>query len=134
MQKAQERNVKELQEAKVQVMAEQLQEVITVNCSRSGAKHKAWFEGGQMPLQRRIPKLGFTNIFKNEYQVVNVDSLQKLVDSKKIKEGVLMPNHFKSCRLDFKSETPVKILGNGEIKAKLQIEVNAFSQICKRKN
>ena len=47
--------------------------------SRSGAKKKAWFEGGQMPLQRRIPKVGFTNIFKKYYQVVNVDDLQKLI-------------------------------------------------------
>ena len=50
--------------------------------SRSGAKHKAWFEGGQMPLQRRVPKFGFTNIFKVYYQVVNLNSLQKLVEDK----------------------------------------------------
>jgi large subunit ribosomal protein L15 len=54
--------------------------------SRSGAKHKAWFEGGQMPLQRRVPKFGFTNIFKVEYQIVNLNSLQRLIDSKLIKE------------------------------------------------
>ena len=56
--------------------------------SRSGFKSRAWFEGGQMPLQRRVPKRGFTNIFKIEYQPVNVDKLQKLVDSKKIKDTV----------------------------------------------
>ncbi len=101
--------------------------------SRSGAKHKAWFEGGQMPLQRRIPKFGFTNIFKKEYQVVNVDSLQKLFDAKKIKEGVVNPAALKAAGLISDLKTPVKLLGNGEIKAKLQIEVNAFSQSAKEK-
>ena len=101
--------------------------------SRSGAKHKAWFEGGQMPLQRRIPKFGFTNIFKKEFQLVNVDSLQKLVDNKKIKEGVVNSEILKTVGLISDIETPVKLLGNGEIKAKLQIEVNAFSQSAKEK-
>ena len=101
--------------------------------SRSGAKHKAWFEGGQMPLQRRIPKFGFTNIFKKEFQLVNVDSLQKLVDNKKIKEGVVNSEILKTVGLISDIETPVKLLGNGEIKAKLQIEVNAFSKSAKEK-
>ena len=101
--------------------------------SRSGAKHKAWFEGGQMPLQRRIPKFGFTNIFKKEFQLVNVDSLQKLVDNKKIKEGVVNSEILKTVGLISDVETPVKLLGNGEIKAKLQIEVNAFSKSAKEK-
>jgi len=51
--------------------------------SRSGAKKKIWFEGGQMPLQRRVPKFGFTNIFKKEYQIVNLNSLQKLSEKNK---------------------------------------------------
>ena len=101
--------------------------------SRSGAKHKAWFEGGQMPLQRRIPKFGFTNIFKKEFQLVNVDSLQKLVDSNKLKEGVVNSETLKAAGLISNLKTPVKLLGNGEIKAKLQIEVNAFSQSAKEK-
>ena len=101
--------------------------------SRSGAKHKAWFEGGQMPLQRRIPKFGFTNIFKKEYQVVNVDSLQKLFDEKRIKEGVVNSETLKAVGLISDMKTPVKLLGNGEIKAKLQVEVNAFSQTAKEK-
>lgn len=101
--------------------------------SRSGAKHKAWFEGGQMPLQRRIPKFGFTNIFKKVYQTVNVDSLQKLVDSKKLKEGVINAESLKAAGLVSNLRTPIKLLGNGEIKAKLQIEVNAFSQSAKEK-
>ena len=101
--------------------------------SRSGAKHKAWFEGGQMPLQRRIPKFGFTNIFKKEFQLVNVDSLQKLIDAKKLKEGVVNSETLKAAGLISNLKTPVKLLGNGEIKAKLQIEVNAFSQKAKEK-
>ena len=101
--------------------------------SRSGAKHKAWFEGGQMPLQRRIPKFGFTNIFKKEYQVVNVDSLQKLFDEKKIKEGVVNSEALKAVGLISDMKTPVKLLGNGEIKTKFQVEVHAFSQTAKEK-
>ncbi|MCH7828134.1 MAG: 50S ribosomal protein L15 [Bacteroidetes bacterium] len=100
--------------------------------SRSGAKHKAWFEGGQMPLQRRVPKFGFTNIFKIYYQVVNLNSLQKLVEDKKLKDLVNI-NILKAVGLISDIKQPVKILGNGEIKSKLQIEVNAFSQSAKEK-
>ena len=82
--------------------------------SRSGAKKKAWFEGGQMPLQRRIPKFGFTNIFKVEFQVVNSEILRKY--------GLVK-----------KKNLPVKILGSGELKAKLQVEVNAFSKSAQEK-
>ncbi len=63
--------------------------------SRSGAKHKAWFEGGQMPLQRRVPKFGFTNIFKVEYQLVNINALQKLADDKFITDQLLNVNELK---------------------------------------
>ena len=99
--------------------------------SRSGAKKKAWFEGGQMPLQRRIPKFGFTNIFKTTYQVVNVGDLQKL--NEKTKESVISRELLISNGLILKNKGPVKILGNGELKAKLQLEVNAFSQSAKEK-
>ena len=101
--------------------------------SRSGAKHKAWFEGGQMPLQRRIPKFGFTNIFKVQYQVVNINSLQKLVDEKKLKEGVINAETLKAAGLVSSLKSPIKILGNGEVKAKFQVEVNLFSQSAKEK-
>ncbi|MCH8325123.1 MAG: 50S ribosomal protein L15 [Bacteroidetes bacterium] len=101
--------------------------------SRSGAKHKAWFEGGQMPLQRRVPKFGFTNIFKVYYQVVNLNSLQKLVEDKKLKKGLVNIDTLKAVGLISDIKQPVKILGNGEIKSKLQIEVNAFSQSAKEK-
>jgi len=100
--------------------------------SRSGFKSRAWFEGGQMPLQRRVPKRGFTNIFKIEYQPVNVETLQKLVDAKKIKDTVnseILHKNGIIKRLD----SPYKILGYGEIKAKLTIEAKYFSKSAKEK-
>jgi len=101
--------------------------------SRSGAKKKAWFEGGQMPLQRRIPKYGFTNHSRVEYQVVNLDSLQKFVDDKKLTSEVINPELLKKLGLISTLNQPVKILGNGEIKSKLQLEVNGFSKTAKEK-
>ena len=98
--------------------------------SRSGAKKKAWFEGGQMPLQRRIPKFGFTNIFKVKYQVVNVQDLQKLADAK---ENIINTETLKRYGLVKKDDQPVKILGSGELKSKLQVEVNAFSKSAREK-
>ena len=100
--------------------------------SRSGSKKRAWFEGGQMPLQRRIPKFGFTNIFKETYQIVNLNALQRLVDEKKI-ENVLNPEGLKKLGLISSTGKPVKILGKGEIKVKLNLEVNAISQSAKEK-
>ncbi|MDR3668214.1 MAG: 50S ribosomal protein L15 [Ignavibacteriaceae bacterium] len=98
--------------------------------SRSGANHKAWFEGGQMPLQRRIPKFGFTNIFKIYSQVVNVDLLEKNV----IKlNGIVNPDSLKNAGLISNAKQPVKILGNGKIITQFQVEVNAISQSAKEK-
>ena len=101
--------------------------------SRSGAKHKAWFEGGQMPLQRRVPKFGFTNKFKVYYQVVNVDTIQQLVDKKGLKDEVLNVESLIKYGVVANKKQPVKVLGNGEIKAKVQVEVNAFSKSAKEK-
>ena len=101
--------------------------------SRSGAKKKAWFEGGQMPLQRRIPKYGFTNHSRVEYQVVNLDTLQKIVDEKKLTSEVINPELLRKLGLISTLNQPVKILGNGEIKSKLQLEVNGFSKTAKEK-
>lgn len=89
--------------------------------ARSGAKHRAWFEGGQMPLQRRIPKRGFNNIFKVYYQIVNVSQLDK-IDVSEITPEVLV----KSGLIDSVCE-PVKILGNGEISKGKKITADAFS-------
>ncbi|HKI78448.1 MAG TPA: 50S ribosomal protein L15 [Ignavibacteriaceae bacterium] len=101
--------------------------------SRSGAKHKSWFEGGQMPLQRRIPKFGFRNIFKVEYQVVNVNSLQKSMENKKLTDGIINAETLKAAGLVSSLKKPVKVLGFGEVKAKFQLEVNAFSKSAKEK-
>jgi len=101
--------------------------------SRSGAKRKSWFEGGQMPLQRRIPKVGFTNIFKKYYQIVNLDSIQNVIDKKKLKITDVNPDVLKTHGLISSLKYPVKILGNGEIKAKLNIEANQFSKSAVQK-
>lgn len=101
--------------------------------SRSGAKRKDWFEGGQMPLQRRVPKFGFTNIFKVKYQLVNLNSLQRVIDQKKIKNDTLNPDSLLKLGLIKSTKKPVKVLGKGEIKAQVNLEVNAFSEKAKEK-
>lgn len=95
--------------------------------SRSGAKFRAWFEGGQMPLQRRIPKFGFTNTFKKEFQIINVSDLQKLADRSVLPSVVTVEELVNIGALSSK-KLPLKILGNGELKAKLSLEANAVSQ------
>ncbi|MFZ2324165.1 MAG: 50S ribosomal protein L15 [Ignavibacteriaceae bacterium] len=101
--------------------------------SRSGAKHKAWFEGGQMPLQRRVPKFGFTNIFKVEYQVININSLQKLAEQKAIKDQILNAVELKKLGLISSTKKPVKLLGKGDLNTKVNIEVDAFSKSAQQK-
>ena len=101
--------------------------------SRSGANKRFWFEGGQMPLQRRVPKYGFTNHSRIEYQVVNLEDLQKLADEKKLTSEIINLEMLKKLGLISTLNQPVKILGNGEIKAKLQLEVNGFSKAAKEK-
>jgi large subunit ribosomal protein L15 len=96
--------------------------------SRSGSKKRSWFEGGQMPLQRRLPKFGFTNINKKEYQVVNVEDLEKLKKKENITPEVLYENG-----LIRKKSIPVKLLGNGELKSKVTINVNAVSKTAQEK-
>jgi len=97
--------------------------------SRSGYSRKIGFEGGQMPLQRRVPKFGFKNINRKEFQGVNLDTLQQLVEDGKIKDTVslevLMQNG-----LVHKNDL-VKILGRGELKAKLNITVHKFTATAK---
>ena len=97
--------------------------------SRSGYSKKLGFEGGQMPLQRRVPKFGFTNINRKEHQGVNLDVLQKLVDEKKIKD-TLDFDTIVSLRLAGKNEM-VKILGRGELKAKLKVSAHKFTATAK---
>lgn len=97
--------------------------------SRSGYSKKLGFEGGQMPLQRRVPKFGFTNINRVEYQGVNLDTLQQLVDDKKINDTVDFENLFAN-RLVGKNDL-VKILGRGELKAKLKVSAHKFTASAK---
>ncbi len=97
--------------------------------SRSGYSRKFGFEGGQMPLQRRVPKFGFKNINRKEYQGVNLDVLQKLVDDGKIKDKV---NREMLVELGVvRKRDLVKILGRGELKAKLEVEAHKFSASAK---
>ena len=97
--------------------------------SRSGYSKKIGFEGGQMPLQRRVPKFGFTNINRIEYQGINLDKLQSLVDSGQIKDTVNLEILI-SNRLVGKNDL-VKILGRGELKAKLTISAHKFTATAK---
>jgi large subunit ribosomal protein L15 len=97
--------------------------------SRSGYSRKLGFEGGQMPLQRRVPKFGFTNINRKEYQGVNLDTLQQLVDDKKVKGSVDLENLIE-LRLAGKNDL-VKILGRGELKAKLTVTAHKFTATAK---
>ena len=98
--------------------------------SRSGYSRKIGFEGGQMPLQRRVPKFGFTNINRKEYQGINLDTLQGLVDNGKVQDTVDM-NVLVENGLARKNEL-VKILGRGELKAKLKISVHKFTASAKQ--
>jgi len=91
--------------------------------SRSGYKQKLGFEGGQTPLQRQMPKRGFTNIFKKKYQVVNLKDLERLGKVSKIDPDVLYEN-----RVIRKKNVPVKILGDGEIKRGIEISAHAFTK------
>lgn len=96
--------------------------------SRSGYSSKRGFEGGQMPLQRRVPKFGFKNLFRVEYHGINLDTLQALADAKKLTTidfNVLVENGLAS------KKERVKILGRGELTAKLDVKVHAFSATAK---
>lgn len=95
--------------------------------SRSGAKHKVGFEGGQMPLQRRVPKFGFKNINRVEYRAVNLATLQALVDNGKISDGVVTLDTLIKNGLVSKNDY-VKVLGQGELKAALNVTVHKFSK------
>jgi large subunit ribosomal protein L15 len=95
--------------------------------ARSGYKNKAWSEGGQMPLSRRLPKRGFTNIFKKIYQVVNLGSISKL------NQNIIDRNVLLASRLIRKKNVPIKILGNGDIEKALTIKAHAFSKTALQK-
>ena len=93
--------------------------------ARSGYKKKIGFEGGQMPLQRRVPKSGFKNINHKEYLAVNISTLQKLAEEKGLTKITIA--ELKAAGI-VSGKTLVKILGKGELKAKVEVEANAFSK------
>jgi large subunit ribosomal protein L15 len=93
--------------------------------SRSGYSSKAGFEGGQMPLHRRLPKFGFKNFNRVEYHGINLETIQRLADSKGI--IVIDPDVLKANGLTSKSDR-IKILGKGELTSKLEISAHAFSK------
>jgi len=90
--------------------------------SRSGAKHRPWFEGGQMPLNRRVPKRGFHNKFRREYQVVNVRDLERLPEGVEATPDTLFEHGLVGKRLQ-----PVKLLGDGELKRAMTVRVDKCS-------
>jgi large subunit ribosomal protein L15 len=101
--------------------------------SRSGSGLKRNFEGGQMPLVRRLPKFGFTPRNRIEYAIMNVESLQKLVDDKKITDGIVTPEILVKIGAVSDKNQPLKILGDGELKAKLTVSAHKFSKTAVEK-
>jgi len=91
--------------------------------SRSGSSKRPWFEGGQMPLQRRLPKRGFRNIFHKEYQIVNLTDLER-----KKHVSIFNPKVMYENKLTRKKNMPIKVLGEGSIKRSLSVSANAFSK------
>lgn len=93
--------------------------------SRSGYSKKIGFEGGQMPLQRRVPKFGFTNINRKDYRGINLDTLQQLADKGAVKDTVTLEDLVNN-KLAGKNDL-VKIMGRGELKAPLKVSVHKFT-------
>ena len=95
--------------------------------ARSGFKRRPWFEGGQMALARRLPKRGFTNLFRKEFQIVNLEAIEKLgldtVDAQILADNGLVRSALK----------PIKILADGELKLKVTVIASAFSESAKEK-
>ncbi len=93
--------------------------------SRSGYKRKIGFEGGQMPLQRRLPKFGFKNMNRKEYKAINLDTLEALAAAKQLSR--ITPEELRAAGLIPKNK-PVKILGNGALTRALEVEADGFSK------
>ncbi len=96
--------------------------------ARSGSGIKPGFEGGQMPIQRRLPKRGFNNIFRQEYAIVNVRELQKMRSGSKVTRESLLKNGLIKA-----SDTLVKILGDGELTKKFTVDVDKISKSAQQK-
>jgi len=101
--------------------------------SRSGASIPIWFEGGQMPLQRRIPKFGFKNRFRTEYRGINVSRLSRLIEEGRIDASeVITPEVMVQAGIARKSDL-IKILGSGELSSPVKVSAHAFSASAKSK-
>ncbi|MEO0896060.1 MAG: 50S ribosomal protein L15 [Bacteroidota bacterium] len=94
--------------------------------SRSGYKYRPWFEGGQMPLYRRVPKYGFKNINRVEYEVVNLDTIQELLE--KYPADEINHEYLKDHGIISSTRKLVKVLGRGELKTKVDVKLNKFSK------
>lgn len=102
--------------------------------SRSGFKHKFGFEGGQMPLARRLPKFGFHSPFRTEFQVLNVESLDICLQNGRLpKDELITPDTLWQAGLINRQGMPVKILGNGEITVPLKIQAHKISKSAAEK-
>lgn len=99
--------------------------------SRSGFKERFWFEGGQMPLQRRIPKFGFKNPFRTEYVPLNVDTIEAFVSDGRLEKTITLKDLEEAGLID--GGDLVKLLGRGEISSKVEVEVHDFSDSAKEK-
>jgi len=95
--------------------------------ARAGASIPSWFEGGQMPLQRRVPKYGFKNRFRTEYKAINVSQLAELVESGRLEAGAISPDTLREAGVLAKGEL-VKVLGDGDLATALTVTANAFSK------
>ena len=91
--------------------------------SRSGGKSRPWFEGGQMPIQRRLPIRGFTNVFRKQYAIVNVDALNRFPD-----DTLVTPKLLRNMGIIKKIKDGVKVLGNGELERSLTVKAHRFSK------
>ena len=101
--------------------------------SRSGASIPVWFEGGQMPLQRRLPKYGFKNRFRVAYDAINLSRLSELVEAGRLEKGAAVtPESLTSLGLGGKNGR-IKILGGGDLSAKLDVSAHAFSKSAREK-
>ena len=98
--------------------------------SRSGYSRKIGFEGGQMPLQRRIPKFGFKNINRKEYHAINVDDIQSLIDDKKIKKELTVENMIELGIV--KKGELVKVLGRGDLNSSVNVSAHKFSKSAEK--
>lgn len=101
--------------------------------SRSGVKISPSFEGGQMPYDRRLPKFGFFNKFRTEYQVINVETIQNIIDNKKIEGNEIDFDVLFELGYINKRNMPLKILGNGDIKEAVKVKAHKFSESAKEK-